>query len=123
VKIWDTWPSRDTINIKDSGMDVMIVSESLNVLEGFETIDGRECAKVTAEVEGTVTGEGMQGGANLTFEGDMTGKELWYFDYTDGVYVKASSEISVVATVEVTGPQDMTIPVTQTMNLTAALVE
>lgn len=123
VKIWDTWPSIDTINVKDSSMDVQIVSESLNVLEGFETVNGRECVKVTAEVGGTVTGEGMQGGANLTFEGEMTGKEVWYFDYADGIYVKSSSDVSVVATVAVTGPQEMTIPITQTMATTAGLVE
>jgi hypothetical protein len=123
VKIWDTWPSQDTINVKDSGMDVQIVSESLNVLEGFETVDGRECAKVTAEVDGTVTGAGMQGGANLSFEGTMTGKEVWYFDYVNGVFVKSSSDLSMVATVSVTGPQEMTIPVTQTMNITVELVD
>jgi hypothetical protein len=123
VKIWDSWPSTDTLNISDSGMDVRIISESLNVLDGFETINGRECAKVTAEVEGTITGEGMQGGANLTFEGDMTGKEIWYFDYEAGIFVQSSSDISIVATVNVTGPQDMTIPVSQTINTTANLVE
>jgi hypothetical protein len=123
VKIWDTWPSADTITIKDSGMDVKIISENLNVLEGFETINGRECAKVTADVVGSVTGEGMQGGANLEFEGEMTGKDVWYFDYTEGVLVKSSSDISVNATVNVTGPQEMTIPVTQTMSITADLIE
>jgi hypothetical protein len=123
VKIWDSWPSTDTLNIADSGMDVRIIAENLNVLDGFETISGRECAKVTAEVTGTITGEGMQGGANLAFEGEMTGKEIWYFDYEAGVFVQSSSDLSVIATVNVTGPQDMTIPVSQTITMTANLVE
>jgi hypothetical protein len=123
VKIWDTWTTQDTINVADGGMDVQIVSENLNVFEGYETINGRECAKVTADVKGSVTGEGMQGGANLAFEGDMTGKETWYFDYADGIFIRSSSEISVAATVKVTGPQEMTIPVSQTMEITAALKE
>lgn len=123
VKVWDSWPSADTLTMSDSGMDVTIVTENLNVLEGFETIDGRECAKVTADVVGTLTGQGMQGGANLDFEGDMTGKETWYFDYADGVLVRSSSDLSVTASVNVTGPQEMTIPVTQTMTLNADLVE
>jgi hypothetical protein len=123
VKIWDTWTTQDTINVKDSGMDVLIVSENLNVLEGYETVNGRDCAKVTTEVKGSVTGEGMQGGANLEFDGDMTGKETWYFDYAEGLFIKSSSDISVVATVSVTGPQEMTIPVSQSMTMTADLKE
>jgi hypothetical protein len=121
VKVWDTWTTLDTLNIDDSGMDVQIVSENLNVLEGFETIEGRECAKVAVDVTGTVTGEGMQGGANMEFTGDMTGKETWYFDYMKGVFVKSSSDISVTATVAITGPQEMTIAVSQTMEMTSAL--
>lgn len=123
MKIWDTWPSQDTINVNESGMDVLIVSESLNVLEGFETINGRECAKVAADVDGTVTGEGMQGGANLNFEGTMSGKEVWYFDYTDGILVKSTSDLAIEAVVSVTGPQEMTIPITQTIDITIDLVE
>jgi hypothetical protein len=123
VKIWDTWTTQDTINVADSGMDVQIVSENLNVLEGYETVNGRDCAKVTVDISGSVIGEGMQGGANLEFEGDMTGKETWYFDYAKGLFVKSSSEISVVATVSVTGPQEMTIPVSQSMEMTATLKE
>jgi hypothetical protein len=123
VKILGTWPSSDTINMKESGMDVQVVSNNLNVLQGFETIDGRECAKVAVEVNGSIAGAGMQGGADLTFTGDMTGNEVWYFDYNAGVLVKSSSDLSVTATVNVTGPQEMTIPVTQTMHMSADLLE
>jgi hypothetical protein len=123
VKIWDTWTTQDTIDVADSGMDVRIISENLNVLEGYETVNGRDCAKVTVDVTGSVTGEGMQGGANLEFGGEMTGKETWYFDYAAGVFVKSSSDLSVVATVNISGPQEMTIPVSQSMTITAALME
>ena len=123
VKIWDTWTTLDTINVADGGMDVKIVSENLNVLEGYETVNGRECAKVTVDVNGAVTGEGVQGGADLVFDGEMTGKETWYFDYAEGLFIQSSSDLSVVATVNVSGPQEMTIPVSQTMTITAALME
>jgi hypothetical protein len=123
VKIWDTWESQDTVNVEESGMNIQVISENLNVLEGFETLNGRECAKITADVVGSVTGEGMQGGANLTFDGQMNGKEVWYFDYVEGVFVKSSSDISVEATVMVSGPQEMTIPVTQTITLASDLID
>ncbi len=123
VKIWDTWTTKDTTNMAESGMDIQIVTENLNVLEGYEKVNGRECAKVTVDVKGSVTGEGMQGGANLAFEGEMTGKETWYFDYAGGLLIKSVSNMSVLATVNVTGPQEMAIPVTQTMETTIALME
>jgi hypothetical protein len=123
VKIWDSWTTLDTMNVDDSGMDVQIISENLNVLEGYETVNGRECAKVTVDVTGTVTGEGMQGGANLEFEGEMTGKETWYFDYAEGLFIQSSSDLSIVATVSVTGPQEMTIPVSQTIQMASTLKE
>jgi hypothetical protein len=123
VKVWDTWTTVDTMDVAESGMDVRIISENLNVLEAYETIGSRECAKVTVEIKGSVSGEGSQGGADLKFNGDMTGKETWYFDYAAGVFVKSSSEIAIVATVDVTGPQEMTIPVNQTMTMTADLKE
>ena len=123
VKIWDTWTTVDTINVADSGMDVQIISENLNVLEGYETVSGRECAKVTVDVTGSVTGEGMQGGANLEFAGDITGKETWYFDYAQGLFAKSESDLSITANVKVTGPQEMTIPVTQTIQTTSAIME
>jgi hypothetical protein len=53
----------------------------------------------------------------------MTGKETWYFDYAEGLFIKSSSDISVVATVNVAGPQEMTIPVSQSMEMTATLKE
>ena len=123
VKVWDTWTTQDTINVSDSGMDVRIISENLNVLEGYETVNGRECAKVTVDVTGSVTGEGMQGGANLEFKGDMAGKETWYFDYAAGLFIKSESDISITASVNITGPQEMTIPVSQTIQVTATLKE
>jgi hypothetical protein len=123
VKIGDTWTTQDTMNVSDSGMDVQIVSENLNVLKGYESVDGRDCAKVAVDVTGTLAGQGMQGGANLEFTGDMTGKETWYFDYAKGLFVKSSSDISVTANVNVTGPQEMTIPASQNMQMTSTLVE
>jgi hypothetical protein len=123
VKIWDSWPSADTLTMSDSGMDVEIVTQNMNVLEGFETVNGRECAKVTVDVTGTMTGAGTQGGANLDFEGDMSGNQIWYFDYAKGVFVRSSSDLTVTASVNVTGAQEMTIPVNQTMTLAAELME
>jgi hypothetical protein len=123
VNILDTWASSDSLLMQQGGMDVTVLSSRLNVLDGYETVDGRECAKITAEIDGTLSGSGMQGGANLKFEGDLTGEDVWYFDYEDGFYVKSSTSMAVTATVTVTGAQEMTIPLTQTITSTANLVE
>lgn len=123
VDIGDTWTSRDTIPVTEGNAELLIVSESLNTLEGFETINGMQCAKVSAVVTGSISGEGEQMGAALTFSGTMEGNEIWYFAHKEGVYVKSSGNIFTTANVEVGGPQQMSIPMTMDMTTETELVK
>ncbi|MCU0646243.1 MAG: hypothetical protein MUC94_18550 [bacterium] len=49
VKIADSWTTNDTINVKEGGTEMRMTFVSVNTLQGFETVDGHECAKVTAK--------------------------------------------------------------------------
>lgn len=118
-----TWTTQDTIEVDEGGIQVTIVSESVNTLVGFEPVMGLECAKVTAEVTGTVTGEGEQQGAQVSFEGTMSGSEAWHFAYERGVLVETSSDLFTDSTIKVTGPQDMTIPMKQKMSIDTKLIQ
>lgn len=118
-----TWATQDTIDVDEGGIQVTIISESVNTLVGFEAMMGFECASVTAEVTGTVTGEGEQQGAQVSFEGTMSGSEAWYFAYEQGVLVEISSDIFTDSTIKVTGPQDMTIPMKQKMSIDTKLIQ
>jgi len=123
VKIEDTWTSKDTITDKSSNTEIHLIFESLNTLEGFETVNGLECVKITAVVTGILDGKGKEGGADLIFEGDIEGSDTWYFAYKKGLFVKMISEGLVKGTATVTGPQKMTIPLTQKIKIETKLIK
>jgi len=51
---------KDTITEKVGGGEIAINLESFNTLEGFETVDGLECAKITVKITGTLEGRGSR---------------------------------------------------------------
>jgi len=79
VKVGDTWPSTAGIEEKTGSMAIRMDFQNVNTLEGFETVDGMECARISTQVTGTITGTGNQGGMDLTFSGTTKGKDVWYF--------------------------------------------
>lgn len=122
VRVGDTWNSEDSLDVKDSGSDIRIATLSVHTLDGFETMNGMKCARVKAEVTGTVSGEGSQGGATLSFSGTVEGTEVWYFAYEEGLFAKSTGDLNVETTIKVTGAQEMTIPMTQQMKTETVLV-
>jgi hypothetical protein len=102
---------------------LQLLFENLNTLQGLEVMNGLECVKVTAAVKGTLSGTGKQGGADLSFKGDVEGSDTWYFAYKEGILVKTTSEGSTKSSIEVSGPQTMTIPMTLSTKLVTTLVE
>lgn len=123
VKIGDSWTTRDTLDIKDNNSHLQLLFENLNTLQGLEVMNGLECVKVTAVVKGTLGGTGKQGGADLSFNGDITAADTWYFAYKEGILVKTMSEGSTKSTITVSGPQNMTIPMTMATKLATTLVK
>ncbi len=123
VKIGDSWSSRDTLNIDQGNAAITIISEGVNTLDGYETMEGFECARVLVDITGTVTGEGEQMGAPLVFDGTMTGTETWYFAYKEGFLVKSSSEANTDIMVTVQAGQEMKIPVKGTGRFETRLIK
>jgi hypothetical protein len=113
VKVGDTWPSSGGTEEKTGSMSIRIELQNVNTLEGFETIDGMECARISSQVTGTITGTGNQMGQDLTFSGTSKGKDLWYFAVKEGIFVKTTSESTTEMSIDVAAA-GMTIPMTQT---------
>jgi hypothetical protein len=113
IKVGDTWPSSVGVEEKMTSMTIRIDLQNVNTLEGFEKIDGTECARISAQVTGTISGSGSQMGQDLTFSGSVKGKDTYYFAVKEGFYVKASSESTSEISIDVPA-QSMTIPMTQT---------
>ncbi|NOR53314.1 MAG: hypothetical protein GQ536_04430 [Candidatus Aminicenantes bacterium] len=123
VKIGETWTSTDTITEKSESSEIQINTESVHTLQGFETVDGMECVKITAEVTGTLKGAGEQQGMDLAFEGEIKGTDTWYFAYKKGIFVKMISTAFAEGSIEVSGPQDMSIPMTQEFKMEIKLAK
>jgi len=123
VKIGDTWSDSEQMSMPQGGMDVNIKTSSVSTLQGIETVDGIECMKITTTLTGTLKGEGTQMGMDMVFEGDLEGNSTWYFDFKKGRFIKLDAENMMEGTVEVTGAQTMTIPITQETRVSTRLMK
>lgn len=95
VKIGDKWPSEDAILQKSDQGEIHLNFKNDNTLDGFETIDGRECARIKVIVKGTMTGALNQGGVALTLDAKLEGTQTWYFDAKAGAYVKSEMKATM----------------------------
>jgi hypothetical protein len=112
-KIGDTWPSSAAVEEKTGSMAIQIQIEQVHTLEGFETVDGMECARISTQNTGTINGSGSQMGQDMTFAGTTKGKDIWYFSVKDGIYVKMTSESTSEVSIDVPAA-GMSIPMTMT---------
>ncbi len=113
VEIGDTWPSNFTIAEKNETTDIRIEMQGVCTLDGFESVEGMECARVKGEYTGTIQGTGNQQGAELFFSGSAKASDIWYFAVKEGLFVKSTSDVINDLVIDVTGPQTLTIPTTQ----------
>lgn len=124
VTIGDTWPSAmEMVEETDSG-SVTISMDITNTLEGYETMNGRDCALITCTFTGTIEGNGEQQGVPWSTTSDMEGVCDWHFDFKEGVFVKdvtsGTAEGYIVA-----GPegQTMELPVSREFSMTTELLK
>jgi hypothetical protein len=109
VKIGDTWTTKDDVTEKEGNIDIHAITESVNTLQGLETVNGLECVKIEAKITGTFDGKGVQMGSKFTFKGNLKGTSTWYFAYKKGIFVSMKSDTTSKGSVEVSA-QGMTIP-------------
>jgi hypothetical protein len=123
VKIGDTWTTRAAIKEGTNRSETLIKLDILNTLEGFETVDGRECVRIKAEFTGTVEGKSEpEPGVELVSEGEVKGTDIWYFAYKEGIFVKTVTNGigDVIATATAQG---ISIPMKRKFNGEMVLVK
>jgi hypothetical protein len=111
IKQGDTWPSQDAVTEKTGGGDIFISLNHVNTLDGFETVDGVECARIKTESKGTLKGNLEEGGASLTLDGAMTATTTWYFAIKQGFLVKSDNKAALSGSLAV-AQANMTIAIT-----------
>jgi hypothetical protein len=111
VRVGESWNATDTIRVEQGGMNIVMVVESRSTLTGLEKIRGLECARIIVESKGSLSGSGEQMGAQLTMTGGIQSKGTWAFAYKKGLMAESSAETLTESTVEISGPEDMTMPI------------
>ncbi|HOW84570.1 MAG TPA: hypothetical protein P5119_04360 [Candidatus Aminicenantes bacterium] len=111
--VGETWPSSATVEETAGPIKIKVEVQNVNTLEGFETVEGMNCARIATQVTGTLTGSGSQMGMDLSFTGVIKGRDVWYFAVKEGIYVQATSETTTQMSIDVPAA-GMTIPATQT---------
>lgn len=123
IKIGETWTDKDTMAVNQSGMKINVNTDGKNTLEGFETVDGVECLKISSKTKGIMDGAGQTMGMDMNFEGDIEGKSTWYFAYKKGAFVKVEGESFMEGTIVISGPTNMTMPISVESKSTINLLE
>ncbi len=122
VKTGDSWPDETTIDEKSDVGEALIHLSGVNTFEGFETVEGMDCAKITAQYSGTIEGRGEQQGIELNTRGDLKGTTTWYFAYKEGIFVKQIIEGTAAGVIDVPS-QGIQIPFNREMKSGVNLVK
>jgi hypothetical protein len=110
IEVGDSWPSSNVINESTAAGNVRMDLQYINTLNGFETVDGMKCARITSKITGKISGSGF----DWVLEGTYKGTDVWNFAPKEGIYVQSTSDSVSEMTISVSGEQAMTIPGTTT---------
>ena len=112
-----------TLVVEESDAGDMVISiDVVHTLDGYEKIDGTDCARIASALTGTVEGTGAQQGVEWVTEGEIEGAGTWYFDYKKGRLVRDVTQITGTGTTTAAGEEgDLTIPLSWTIMVTNML--
>jgi hypothetical protein len=112
LKQGDTWTSADTLNVDQAGTKMTLLFNNLNTFQAVEKVQGLNCVRIQTESTGTMNGSGEQGGAKFDISGTIKASGTWHFAVQEGILVKASTEATTESSIQISGPQTMTLPMT-----------
>jgi hypothetical protein len=118
----DTWTTNDTIDTKSTGNSNWMPIQSNYKYEGIETIDGIDCAKITATLSGTRRMSTQSQGMDIKTSGPFTGTSTLFFAIKEGYLVKESVTSKITGKIEIPD-QNMIFPVVMTITSTQQIVK
>jgi hypothetical protein len=121
--VGDTWTYRGSTPGNSFNAETSIDMESVNTLEGFETIDGMECAKVASQFSGELVTEGDSSPGTAVSGGPVTGSGVWFFAYKEGVLVKATRTVRATTEVALGEPGSPPVPAVEETKIEIGLVK
>lgn len=117
VKVGEKWQDQTTENRKASGSPFATdnTSDIEFTLVGKEAKDGKEYFKISFSGTLTITGKGTQMGMDMFIEGTGKTEGFYYFDPKISLVVYSEDNTELDMNVAVSGQQNMTIPMNQTI--------
>lgn len=116
IKTGDTWTSTDSVNTSTSAMSMKMTITSANKMEGFENVDGNECVKITAALDGYRVMDVNSQGMDIHIKGPFTGTATFFFSLQDGYFIKQLVDSKMTGEVEMTAPEPVNFPVIMDIN-------
>ncbi len=120
VKTGETWVE-DFVDTKNSAAGTPFALETTThteyTLVGKENREGRDCFRVTTSGTVSVTGKGSQMGMDMFIEGGGKTQGVFLFDPVTSLIIYSEDDVEMEMSVAVSGPQNMTIPMTQTSKI------
>jgi hypothetical protein len=120
VKPGDRWTSNDTITA-DEGTNMILQINS--TYEGIEKVNGLECAKIISTLSGTQKIIANAQGMTITTTGTITGSKVVFITISEGFIVKQILKSKMDGNMELSGAQNLSLPVVMDINYTNEIVQ
>jgi len=110
VTVGEVWNLLDSITTKSTTITSKTVDNTVNKLEGIETVNGMECAKISTTHSGKMTMSIQAQGMDIYLSGPFTGTSECLFAIKEGYFIKQTSSTKVTGNLEIAS-QGMTLPI------------
>jgi hypothetical protein len=110
VTVGEVWNLLDSISTKSTTITSKSVDNTVNKLEGIETVNGMECAKISTTHSGNMTMSIQAQGMDIYLAGPFTGTSECLFAIKEGYFIKQTSSTKMTGNLEIAS-QGMTLPI------------
>jgi len=107
-----TWQALDTISSKSAPTDMLMIIKSDNKFEGYEKLNGINCARISYTLSGSRDVKTQNQGMDIRMKGPITGSGELFFATEKGYFLKQVIKVRMTGQVEITSPEIMSFPVT-----------
>jgi hypothetical protein len=122
IKPGDTWIINDTVDNKTPNNTVWMPVESNYKFEGIESVDGIDCAKISATLSGTRKMNTQAQGMSINTSGPFTGTQIMLIAVKEGYLVKESIDTKMTGNIDIPD-QNMSFPVVMTITTTKEIAK
>jgi len=123
VKVGDSWDITKSDTVDQMGGKMVVTSKLTYTLLGSTDTLGYDCYKISSKGTTSFEGKGISMGMNMFIEGTGTVGGTVYFAPKEGMLVQSETASQQELTAAMTGQQNMTIPISQTVKITTTFVK